>query len=120
MLLGLFAVPIWGRIPVSKSGPEIHVLGDFFNRFLVPILGPESGPEIGTAKQNLHKAVPISGPESGPKIGTASEPNKYSLRSENLAPRSRFWDRIPVPKSRPKRGSQSGPGRVFPDQLRMP
>ena len=102
MLLGWFAVPIWGRIPVSKSGPEIHVLGDFFNRFLVPIWGPESGPEIGTAKQNLHKTVPISGPESGPKIGTANEPKKYSLRSENLAPRSDFGTGFLSPNRDPK------------------
>ena len=104
------------RLEIGTGNPRP---GRLLNRFLVPILGPESGLEIGTAKQNLHKAVLISGPESGPNIGTASEPKKRSLRSDNLAPRSRLWDRIPVPKSGPKNGSQSGPGRGFPDQLRM-
>ena len=75
MLLGWFAVPIWGRIPVSKSGPEIHVLGDFFNRFWsrfwdrnpVPKSGPPKRIHTRRSRFRDRNPVPKSGPQTSPK-----------------------------------------------------
>ncbi len=55
-------------------------------RNLVPILGPFSGPDFGTALLPFDYAVPISGPPGGPSFGTQFGDTLGALLSASCSP----------------------------------